>query len=160
MAKELSLTQIDLLDRLSAIHQQQGLPPAESRVLALLLISDSIQLSFDEIIAHLKLSKGAVSTALSTLMALDKVEFHTKIGDRKRYFSSNLLTWKTSAKQSFDKLLNIHGILNEVLQQRPESTPEFNEALKELIGFMTFLQQEMPRLFDRWENLKNTTSKE
>lgn len=149
-AIELTSKQRDLIERLGVCHQQQGLPPAESRIMSLLLVADATELTFEQITDTLQISKSATSTALNTLQAVEKVIYSTRPGDRKRYFSSNLLSWKQNCLSGVNKMFAVQQILNEVLELRTPETPEFNTALGELIEFMDYMRTEMPLLFQRW----------
>ena len=102
---ELSLKQKSLIEKMGVFHEKNGMPPTEARIIALLLVSDRIELSFDEIRDYLQISKSAASNALNNLMNSHKIEYITKYGDRKRYFRSNLPNWKTQASESLQKLL-------------------------------------------------------
>lgn len=147
----LTAKQRELVERFGVFNQQQGLPPAESRIIALFLISDEVELTFDQIREELALSKSATSNALHTLSQTGKVIYKTRPGDRKRYFMSNIMSWKESASDSFQKMLSANGLLQEILDQRSASTPEFNTALKDLVDFMEYMNAELPKLFKSWK---------
>ena len=79
--------QLRLIEKLGVFYEQQGLmQPAAARILALLLVSDSIELTFEEVYETLNLSKSATSNALNFLLNTEKVEYITQPGERRRYF--------------------------------------------------------------------------
>jgi DNA-binding transcriptional regulator GbsR (MarR family) len=151
---ELSLKQKDLIEKMGVFHEKNGMPPTEARIIALLLVSDRIELSFDEIRDHLHISKSAASNALNNLMNSHKIEYITKYGDRKRYFRSNLPNWKTQASESLQKLLSVNAIMKEILNLRTADTPDFNKDLAEVIDFIDFLQLELSDIYLRWKSEK------
>jgi len=151
---ELSLKQKILIEKMGVFHEKNGMPPTEARIIALLLVSDRIELSFDEIRDYLQISKSAASNALNNLMNSHKIEYITKYGDRKRYFRSNLPNWKTQASESLQKLLSVNAIMREILNIRTVETPDFNKDLAEVIDFIDFLQQELLDIYQRWKSEK------
>jgi len=151
---QLTEKQRELIERLGVFSEQDGAPPTEARIMSLLLVADEVELTFDQIRELLNISKSAASTALNTLLATQKIIYKTRPGDRKRYFSSNLLNWEENATMGFKKLLSVNKLLNEILEQRTPETPEFNAGLRNLIDFMDFMKQELPQLFERWQNHK------
>lgn len=62
------------------------LSPLTASIYALLVVSGSDGVTFDNIKHSVKASKSSVSTSIKMLLQLNHIEFHTKIGDRKRYF--------------------------------------------------------------------------
>lgn len=147
----LTAKQRELIEKLGVFHQQHGLPPAEARLLALFLVSDEVELTFDQIREDLSLSKSATSNALNTLLLTSRIIYTTRPGDRKRYFTSNIIQWRESASDGLQKMLSANNLLEEVLEQRSEGTPEFNTALRELVDFLNYLNQELPKLYESWK---------
>ena len=62
---KLTTKQQQLLEKAIVIHERLGYTPAASQILALLLISDKVELTFDQIRTTLNLSKSATSNALN-----------------------------------------------------------------------------------------------
>lgn len=149
---DLTQKQKELIERLGVFNEENGFPPAVSRILSLLLVSPEPALSFDQIRETLNLSKSACSNALNLLMTLGKVEYITKSGDRKRYFKNKITSWQKDIKEGYKKINSASDILEEVLENRPGNTTEFNQSLKNLISFMKFLRDQLPALYDKWEN--------
>lgn len=147
-------SQKQLIERLGVAHERNGFPPAEGRILSLLLVSDQTEQSFDEIQAALGLSKSAVSNGLNSLMRVGRVEYITRSGDRKRYFRMNVGNVPLEMKKKFSGMLEIKEIMKEVLAQRDPETVEFNKGVAEVIEFLDFMGNEIPTLLQRWRELK------
>jgi len=152
---ELSKKQKDLIEKMGVFHEKNGMPPTEARIIALLLISDRIELTFDEIRDFLQISKSAASNSLNNLLNAHRIEYITKHGDRKRYFRSNLPNWKSQASESLQKLLSVNALMKEILKIRTSDTPDFNNDLAEVIDFIDFLQLELSDIYLRWKSEKN-----
>ena len=141
-----------LIEKLGLEYERNGMSPIEARIIALLLVSDETELTFDQIRELLSISKSATSNAINILLKVQQIEYITKPGDRKRYFTSRVRNWENDAKTRLMEMLKSNEILKEVLAQRTENTPEFNKSLQEIVEFMEFLQKEMIVIFDKWQH--------
>ncbi len=63
-----------------------GIPPLAARIYATLILNGSEGYSFEELTELMGASKSSMSTSINLLLQLDKIEYYTKPGDRKRYF--------------------------------------------------------------------------
>jgi len=155
----LTAKQQQLLEKATVVHEKLGYTPAASQVLALLLISDKVELTFDEIRNTLNLSKSATSNSLNALIQIKRIEYITKMGDRKRYFRSLIISWKVKLKEVNYSIFELNSLFKEILCVRSESTLDFNQSLKEIIDFMSYMEVEMPKLFKQWEENKQIKKK-
>lgn len=148
---KLTAKQQQILEKATVIHERLGYTPAASQILSLLLISDKVELTFDQIRNTLNLSKSATSNALNVLIQIKRIEYITKMGDRKRYFRSLIVSWKTKLKEVNESIFELNNLFKEILSIRSDSTLDFNHSLKEIIDFMDYMEVEMPKLIDNWE---------
>lgn len=155
----LNTNQKELIDKAIVIHEQMGHTPAMSQILSLLLISDKVELTFDQIRNTLNLSKSATSNALNALIKMKKIEYIIKMGDRKRYFRSQVVSWKSKLKEVNQNMFELSTLFREILATRTKSTLDFNHSLQEMIDFMDYMEVEMPKLFKRWEEKMQTLNK-
>ena len=81
----LSQKQIELIEKIG-IYFEQNMPPAAARILALLIVADNEAFSFDRIRETLNLSKSATSNGINFLLSVNKIDYLTKSGDRKKVF--------------------------------------------------------------------------
>ncbi|MEN7549798.1 MarR family transcriptional regulator [Rapidithrix thailandica] len=147
MALTLREQQVKLIERISAwLEQEDHVQPAVARVLALLFVSDDPELTFDDIRETLLLSKSATSNAINMLLQVELIEYHHRIGERKRYFRLRIFEWQMIYKKLMQKRLEFHSILREVAKQRTQKTPEFNQKILEIANHMDKVTQEMIRL--------------
>lgn len=151
---KLSQEQKELIEKLGVRSERHGLPPAHSRITALLIVSPEPELTFDQIRETLNLSKSATSNALNMLLTAEKIDYITRPGDRKRYFKSKIGSWKNEMRNTFKHFVLMADLFEEALSHRPEETVEFNEKLKEIIDFMRYMEKELPVLFKKWEDSK------
>jgi DNA-binding transcriptional regulator GbsR (MarR family) len=146
-----SKNQLELVERFGLTIQRSGLQPAVARVYALLMVSDVIELTFEQIGETLQLSKSATSNAINLLLQLKRIDFITKPGDRKRYFKIKSAGWRAECEEEFKNLADMRLIMQEILNQRPKTTPKFNEKLAEVIDMFEFINNRIPPLFEEWE---------
>lgn len=147
----ISEKQLQLVERLGLIIQRSGIQPAASRIYALLMVSDVIELTFEQLYETLNLSKSATSNALSLLQQIKRVEYLTRPGDRKRYFKLKSANWKEDCETEFKNLTEMRIAMQEVLNQRTDKTPKFNTKIAELIDLFEFINRRIPPLFEEWE---------
>lgn len=140
-----------LIEQLGVFYEHEGFHPAGARILALLLIADRNELTFDEIKDALNISKSATSTAINLLINTNRVEYFTNPGERKRYFRATIVNWKKHMKEKLEGIIKMSSLMEEIIKQRPSTTPDFNNGLKEVHSFMTFFHKEIPLLIERWK---------
>jgi DNA-binding transcriptional regulator GbsR (MarR family) len=151
---KITQAQKELVEKLGVFYEKSGMQPAACRVMALLIVSDQTELTFEEIQHILSISKSATSGAINLLITANRVEYITRPGERKRYFRAKILNWKVDMLQNMAQMTSIGNLLKEINKQRPKSTKEFNSTLTEMISFLEFLNGEIPTLFKKWEAKK------
>ncbi len=147
--------QIGLIEELAHYNEVKGLQPAMSKIVALLTISDEIELTFDQIKETLGLSKSAVSQALNQLILARRITYKTKIGDRKRYFYLRIAEWSEEVQEQFSGVTSLVSIYKKVLLERTETTKEFNENLKDLTNFLDLTIKQLNILIEKLPKHKN-----
>lgn len=78
--------QLQMVEAIGLKMEKEGMQPVAGRILALLMVMDQEEYTFDQIVNELGISKSAASTGLKTLQMGEKVDYKTYPGDRKRYF--------------------------------------------------------------------------
>lgn len=147
----LSEEQKKLIEKFGVVLERSGLAPAQARVSGLLIISDEVEMTFDEIMDALQLSKSATSNAINSLLMMDKIAYKTRPGERKRYFRSKIGTMEGDLERKFNQVLDIQVLLQEILDQRTTETVEFNMKLAKVVEFLKFMQAEMPAVYEKWK---------
>src|SRR6187455_1480493 len=128
--------QLKLIEELGVFHEQGGVQPAAARILSLLLVSDRIELSFEEIYETLNLSKSATSNALNFLIKTEKLEYITRPGERRRYFRFKIRSLKEGIQKSLEGIDAFNILLKKVVSLRTGSTGEFNSSLEDVTRFL------------------------
>lgn len=147
----LSQKQKELIEKIGIHFEDHGLQPAAARVLALLFVSQTSELTFDEIREELNMSKSAISNAINRLLTTKQIEYFTKPGDRKRYFRNKIDNWIETMKSSQQKMIVFKNLLSEVLDLHTETNHPKAVKYKEMIEFLEFIKVEFPLLIERWQ---------
>ena len=110
----------DLIEEFGFFLERSGYPPSAARVYALLMIWEPSELHFDQIQELLKLSKGATSKAVNSLIAMDRVEVITKHGVRKKYYRIKIKPGVQSAGKFLLYLETMKKYLQRIEQLKVE----------------------------------------
>jgi DNA-binding transcriptional regulator GbsR (MarR family) len=143
--------QVQLIEEYAVVLEKMGLQPAPSKILALLVVSDDTELTFDQIRDTLGISKSATSQAISMLLNAKKLHYKTRLGDRKRYFSTRVMSWQEEVLESLNNLSGLRDLYKKILAQRTAKTVTFNKHLKDQAAFMDFMSKQGPALLKAFE---------
>lgn len=150
----LSEKQKTVVEQVGISFERMGMQPAAARVMGLLYVADRPELSFDEITEALQISKSATSNAINLLLQTEQIEYTTFPGDRKRYFRLKISNWREGFAKKIEGMTSFNVLLRQVLEVRTPETPDFNQSLEELINFLDYINRQLPRLLQDWENSK------
>ncbi len=142
-AIKLSDKEVDLLQRMASVIESSGISPAAAKVMALLTVSPIVGLTFDQIVATLGVSKSAASTALTQLQSLKKVEHHTRLGERRRIFQISKTDFESVITEVSEKMQKMGDLYQEILNNRPADTPEFNNTIKTRVRVMKAMSKSL-----------------
>ena len=143
-----------LIEKIGIVTEREGMQPAAARIIGLLYVADNPELTFDEILSALRISKSAASNALNLLLQTGRIEYTTFSGDRKRYFRIKIANWREGFTKKMEDMTSFSQLLKEVLKERTPETVEFNRNLGELADFMTYVNNQLPGLLESWEKTR------
>ena len=147
----LSQRKKELIEKIGIMQEKTGMQPAAGRIVGLLYVAGKPELTFDEIREGLCISKSATSNALNLLQQLNRLDYITYNGDRRRYFRLKLDRWRELVTNEIDGITNFSEILQEVVAERTNDTPEYNQNILEVADFLKYLHGELPKLLQQWE---------
>lgn len=147
----LSEKQRELIEKIGVFHEHKGMQPLVGRILGLMLVHDEAEVTFEEIVETLGVSKSAVSNALNFLQAKDRIAYHTRPGDRKRYFKLRIQNWREDFERDMLEIAKIKEFIDEVIKERGEKQQEFNSCLRDFSNFIVFFKREIPLLFEKFK---------
>ncbi len=140
-----------LIEKIGIATEKEGMQPAAARIIGLLYVADNPELTFEEILNALRISKSAASNALNLLLQTNRIEYTTFSGDRKRYFHLKVTNWREGFAKKMEDMTSFSQLLKEVLKERNPETKEFNRNLAELADFLTYINNQLPGLLESWD---------
>jgi len=94
---------MSLVEKLGVhIEKREQLAPVAARILSYTILTGKKGSTFEDMVNILCASKSTISTHLNHLQDLNKIEYFTKTGDRKKYFVIN----KDMIVHHVDNLMN------------------------------------------------------
>ncbi|MBD0823186.1 GbsR/MarR family transcriptional regulator [Aestuariibaculum marinum] len=76
-----------LIEKLGVfLENKEQLAPVAARIMAYAILKGKAGTTFEDLVVDLCASKSTISTHLNHLQDLKKIEYFTKLGDRKKYF--------------------------------------------------------------------------
>lgn len=110
------------------VHFEQlfNIPPLAARILGTLIIDGCKSgLTFDDLVEKMQASKSSVSTNLNLLQKMEKINYFTVVGDRKKYFKAaplserlnNYLDLVNSEKILIDRIISYREKNNTCSQE-------------------------------------------
>jgi DNA-binding transcriptional regulator GbsR (MarR family) len=156
MTKTLTEKQSAFIEKIGVFHEQRGMQPLMGRIVGLLMIMEEGEITFEDIVEHLKVSKSAVSNALNLMQLKCIVSYKTKIGERKRYFYLNIKEdWESDMVDKLTDMAKLNTLLEEALEIRGDKNPEFNKNIRNLHDFLEYFKTQMPIFLENFKKLKN-----
>ena len=87
MEKEVCKEKMALVEKLGVhLEKREQLAPVAARILSYVILTGKKGSTFEDMVTVLCASKSTISTHLNYLQDLNKIEYFTKTGDRKKYF--------------------------------------------------------------------------
>nr|WP_042289656.1 transcriptional regulator [Nonlabens ulvanivorans] len=68
------------------LENREQLAPVAARILSYIILTGKKGSTFEDLVTILCASKSTISTHLNHLQDLNKIQYFTKVGDRKKYF--------------------------------------------------------------------------
>jgi len=143
-----------LVEEIGAQFDQEGMSPVTGRVLALLMIMDKEQYTFDEIVEELEISKSSASVALKTLEIRGNIEYITLPGDRKRYFRLKARNPFVLIDDFVDKMKGFQKVQERILELKADQSSRISTFLIELNGIIDFVINHTEELKEQYSKHK------
>ena len=131
MNREMETAHEHFIGGLSRIAHFWGFPKGMGAIYGAVYLSPD-QLTLDDLVKSVGITKGAVSTNVRVLERMGMIHKQVKIGDRKDYYSAETDFWKI-----------IRGILSE------REKNEFSLALKSVSESLDMVKKSKPAVVDR-----------
>lgn len=143
-----------LIEEIGVLFEQtHDLTPLAARIYVIMILSPKDGYAFEEIVEITQASKSSVSTQLNLLMQLNRVEYFTKSGDRKRYFRASKVYLKFRLEELLENIQKEMELAEKLSKFNKDNNPEKFEEYKPLTSlFKDYLTAQE-------ENLKTAITK-
>lgn len=102
------------------IETKDNLAPVAARILSYIILTGKQGTTFEDLVTNLCASKSTISTHLNHLQDLKKINYFTKIGDRKKYFIINRNTMIQGISSMVDGWIAEKQLHIEVMEYKKE----------------------------------------
>ncbi|WP_328403430.1 GbsR/MarR family transcriptional regulator [Nocardia sp. NBC_00403] len=143
--------QLTFVEDLALVFEKMGLVRMVGRAAAWLLICDPPQQTFGQIANALQASKGSISSALKTLVAMRWVDKTSKPGDRRDYYSIRPGILPDLQRQQLAQYTDLTDTTTRGLALFDDPNGEQAARVRDMHEFFLFVSTEIPMLLDRWD---------
>lgn len=131
--------------------ERSGAGRMEGRILGLLMISDPPHLTADDLARELQASRGSISHATRSLVAMGLIRRGRKQGTRQDLFSILPSAWIDATHQSLRQVAIYERLFQSGLDLMKGASAEARTTLEEAVLFMEFWGEHLPRVFEQWD---------
>lgn len=146
------------VEEIGLVFDSMHLPRMAGRVLGAILLGPADGLTASDLAETLQASKGSISNMTQLLMHYRFVERTVRAGDRRDRFVIRSGAWARMMLWRVELLQRLQELAGDGLELLgPDGNPE---PLQEVRDMYAFLERELPKLFDRFEETRNRAPKE
>ncbi len=156
---ELKPDEISFVEEVGVFFEQSGIPSMAGRILGCLLICEPEHLSLIDLAGQLQASKGSISTASRMLRQAEIVEKIKFPKDRNDYYRIKEDAWTCQFKNQTKMVGDLQELAARGLRILARENKARSQRLLEMKEFYDWLSDELPELFERWENTKKVAVK-
>ena len=139
-----------LVEDVSIVFNELGLPRMAGRILGWLLICDPPHQSATELSTALGGSKGSISSMTRLLIQVGLIERMCLPQDRITYYRIKPGAWHEIMSNRMTHLTSMRQLIKRGLELVPQQNTEVRRRLREIHDFYAFFERELPLLLDRW----------
>ena len=137
------------IEEVGRYFENLGWPRMAGRLIGALMIAEEREQSAADLATLLHASRGSISTTSRLLISTGFAERITRRGDRRDYFRTKDDAWQSLLERGNDKSGDLRRIAEGGLALVPPDTVA-HTTLAALADLCSFLERELPQLFDRW----------
>lgn len=142
------------------LFEEGGAPRMVGRIFGWLLCCDVEGQTAAQLCEVLQASKGSISTGTRSLIQLGVIEKVTRPGERAAYFRIGAGAWKNLMLRDQVRTRMMSEWAKRGLTLMSEESEAHRARLKELAGFLRFVDEEYPAFLERfdawWANQEET----
>lgn len=139
-----------LIEELGRYFDKEGFQPISGRILALLMVMDKEQYTFDEIVEELQISKSSASNALKQLEIRGYIEYVTLPGDRKRYFQVKIQDSFSMLGEFEKKFKGLQKVLTTVVELKADKNSRNCKFINEMNKMLDYFVQQLKSIISNY----------
>jgi DNA-binding transcriptional regulator GbsR (MarR family) len=143
------------IERFAAQLAAAGVPLMPARVFVALLSADAPRLTADDIAGLLQVSPAAVSGAVRYLLPIGLVTRETQPGSRRYWYRTPRDVWVEVSRLQDQVMSRWSQTLRDGLDLTGPDSPA-SERIRDSIMYFDFVQKELPMVFSRWEEYRDS----
>ncbi len=141
------------IERFASVLADSGFPRMPARAFAALLATDSGRLTASELADLLQVSPAAVSGAVRYLVQVNLASREREPGSRRDHYRVYDDAWYEAAIRRDQMMARWNTAMREGIHALGPDTPA-GARLAESLAFFEFIQEELPKLLERWQKHK------
>lgn len=145
------MTEVSLARAIATELANEGFPRIPAQILLRLMVEPAGSMTAAGLGASLELSPAAVSGGIRYLGVLGFIRTDVLPGTRRHVYSLPIVPWYASTLIQ-DRYGPLRALIEAGLGELEPGAAR--DRLTELADFFRFLQAEMPRLWDRWQQTR------
>lgn len=147
-------TREQYIEDLGLYFEANGLTRMAGRVIGFLLICDPPQQTMPDIIEALQVSKSNISTTLTLLRQNRLVDRISLPGERRDYYRLNPDLWTNAFLVRAGEIRALRLLAERGLKLLENASPDARKRLELVREMNAFMEEEFPRLIERWNEVK------
>jgi len=132
--------------------EKAGVPRIAGQILGLLQVCDPEIVSLPELAETLGISRASASTSARMLEQIGIVERTIRTGDRRDYYRISEDAWHRFFQTRFEMMRRLRQNADAGLRVLDGEQPERRQRLERMRRLYAFLERELPKLLERYED--------
>ncbi len=155
MAQELELSDSlqQFIESMGVFFERYGISRIGGRMLGLLMVAER-ELSLDEIVNALGVSRASVSTNARMLILYGMAQLVTRPGNRRDYYRLTPDTWGRATEAEIDAILALRRLAESGLAAAHASDRAATEHLVEMIAYCDLVLKNRRTTLEQWRERK------
>lgn len=145
------------IEEFGLFFEQFGLPRTAGRMLGWLLVCDPPHQTMDELAEVLQVSKSSISTTSRMLIQSGLVSKVSFPGERKDFYRISDDAWIKAWSERNAQIALMRQLAEQGLNLLTGNSPERRRRLQNMRDLYLFLEEELPKLTERWQKQQAQT---
>lgn len=138
----------EVIEENGKIFEKFNLTPMQGRIMAYLMICDSPEKTFEELVNYFKASKSSISNSINYLLQNKFIDYKTFSNDRKRYFFITDSFFRIYFKMVLENVTELKEYAYRTVSMRSPEYPQTSENILKWIENANRFQETLENTLD------------